>query len=135
MQYSMSNEFMSRAKEAGYLKFQDIGKNFADWTTAVQNSRENLFCWIIWHPEKNAVGEYKMKTIGNMVDTYLTPEGLMDHIFYADCEKGAGNKMEYFLVTNNDGKYPARTAPGMFEDLHVSNDLGVIRKAIEEYYN
>ena len=134
MQYSMSNEFMARAKEKGYEKFTDIGVNFATWMKLLQDSREDLFTWIIWHPEEDKNGDLKMKTIGNMVDTYLTPEGLMDLIFYADCEKSADNKMNYFLVTNNDGVYPARTAPGMFEGLHIPNDLGKVRDAIEEYY-
>ncbi len=67
-QYSMSSEFMARVKEKGYDKFTDIGVNFAAWMTEVQKSRSDLLCWIIWHPEKDRDGEYKMKTIGNMVE-------------------------------------------------------------------
>lgn len=134
MQFSMSNEYMARAKENGYNKFVDIGVNFAAWMRAVQDSREDLYCWIIWHPENAEKGLYNMKTLGGMVDSYLSPEGLMDLILHADCEK-SGNKMDYFLVTNNDGRYPARTPSGMFTDLHIPNDLGKVRKAIEEYYN
>lgn len=134
MQYSMSSEYMSRAKENGYGKFVDIGVNFAAWMKAIQDSRDDLFCWIIWHPENAEKNLYNMKTLGNMIDTYLNPEGLMDLIFHADCEKNSKGSMDYFLVINNDGKYPARTPNGMFADLHIPNDLGKVRKAIEEYY-
>jgi hypothetical protein len=134
MQYSMSNEYMARAKENGYNKFVDIGVNFASWMKKVQDSRDDMFCWIIWHPENAEKGLYNMKTLGNMIDSYLNPEGLMDLIFHADCEKSSDNKMKYYLVTNNDGRYPARTPSGMFEELHIPNDLGKVRKAIEEYY-
>jgi len=135
MQYSMANEFMSRAKENGFGKFVDIGVNFSNWMRTIQESRDNLYVWIIWHPEKDNAGNMKMKTIGNMVDTYLTPEGMMDLIFYADCEKSTNGKMNYFLVTNNDGRYPARTPNGMFKDLHIPNDLGLVRECLDEYYN
>jgi len=136
-QYSMANEFMSRAKEKGYDKFVDIGVNFKNWMTAIENARPDLYYYLIWHPEKSSTGEYKMKTVGKMVDDYLTIEGLLDVILYADCEKGADNKMQYFFVTNNDGRYPARTAPGMFpgDDNRCPNDLGYVRKQIDEYYN
>ena len=134
-QYSMANEFMARAKESGYNKFTDIGVNFSNWMNAVKNSREDLKVWIIWHPEKSNDGSFKMKTVGTMIDNYLTMEGLMDMIFYADCEKGSDSKMDYFFVTNNDGKFPARTPSGMFEKLHVPNDLGYISTTIDNYYN
>ena len=66
-QFSMSTEYMSRAKEAGYGKFVDIGVNFAAWTKAIEVSRDDLFCYIVWHPEKDKEGAYKLKTIGAMV--------------------------------------------------------------------
>lgn len=66
-QYSMANEYMSRAKETSYNKFVDIGVNFKSWTGAIEAAREDLHCFIVWHPEKNKEGEYKMKTIGTMV--------------------------------------------------------------------
>lgn len=135
MLYSMTFEYTSRAKEKDYGKFLDIGVNFTDWMKAIQSCRDNLYCWIIWHPENAQKGAFKMKTVGKMVDDWLEPEGLMDLIFYADCEKSPNGKMDYFLVTNNDGTYPARTAQGMFEELRIKNDLGVVRKAIEDYYN
>lgn len=134
-QYSMSFEYMNRAKEKTYDKFVDIGVNFAKWMKMIQDSREDLYLWVIWHPEIGSLGSLKMKTVGNLVDNYLTMEGLMDHILYANCEKGADGNMEYYLVTNNDGVFPSRTAPGMFTELHVKNDLGFIRSKIENYYN
>lgn len=134
-QYSMGMEFMARAKEKGYDKFTDIGVNFTNWMIEAQNSRDNLKVFVIWHPEKDRDGAYKMKTVGNMLDNYLTPEGLMDIILYATCSKGSDSRMVYQYVTNNDGTYPARTPAGMFDDLYIPNDLGVVAKKINEYYN
>jgi hypothetical protein len=33
-----------------------------------QDSRDDLNVIVIWHPEKDKDGVYKMKTIGNMVE-------------------------------------------------------------------
>ncbi len=134
-QYSMSIDFMRRAKESGYGKFTDIGVAFANWMLEAQNAREDLKVYIIWHPEKDKDGDYKMKTVGNMVDTYLTPEGLMDIILYANCEQGSDGKMRYYFVTNNDGKFPARSPIGMFNEVYIPNDLGIVSDAIDNFYN
>jgi len=134
-QYSMSFDFMNRAKEKGYDKFTDIGVAFANWMTEAQNSRDDLKVFVIWHPEKDKDGEYKMKTIGNMVDAYLTPEGLMDIILYATCSKGANGVMEYNYITNNNGTFPARSPIGMFDTITIPNDLGYVSDKINEYYN
>jgi len=101
---------------------------------SAQESRDDLNVFVIWHPEKDKDGEYKMKTIGNMVDAYLTPEGLMDIILYADCQKNAKGEMEYYYITNNDGVFGARSPIEMFESLHIPNDLGYVKDKIDEFY-
>jgi len=68
-----------------------------------------------------------------MVDDYLTPEGLFTTLLYTDVTKSGNNKMEYRFVTNNDGKYPAKSPYGMFEQLYIPNDLGYVIDKITEY--
>lgn len=63
-QFSMSLDFMRRAKETSYNKFTDIGVAFTNWMLEAQNSRDNLKVFVIWHPEKDSDGEFKMKTVG-----------------------------------------------------------------------
>lgn len=70
-----------------------------------------------------------------MIDNYITIEGLMDIILYADCEKGADGKMKYFYITNNDGVFPARSPIGMFEEERIPNDLGLVADSIDKFYN
>ena len=38
------------------------------------------------------------------------------------------------FVTNNDGEYPAKSPVGMFESLYIPNDLGIVAKKMQEYY-
>jgi len=131
-QYIMAFEFMRRAKENGYGKFGDIGVNIAKVLESARNTRKDLKVYFMWHPE--AIGDsFKMKTVGKMVDDYLTLEGLFSLILYTNVSKGADNKIKYEFITNNDGKYPARSPIGMFKDLTIPNDLGLVSELIDKY--
>ena len=70
-----------------------------------------------------------------MVDDYLSLEGLFTVILYTKVEKGANNKMLYQFATNNDGVLPAKSPVGMFNNLYIPNDLGLVSTAIDSYNN
>ena len=129
----MSFEFMKRAKENGYGKFADIGVNLGKVIEAARTSRRDLKVYFLWHPEKDNLGSLKMKTVGKMVDDYLTLEGLFSVVLYTKVEKGAEGKMSYKFVTNNDGQFPAKSPVGMFNTLYISNDLGLVSESIDKY--
>ena len=133
-QYIMALEFMSRAKDNGYGKFADIGVNMSKVIVAAKNCRENLKVYFLWHPEKTNDGSLKMKTVGKMVDDYLTLEGLFTVVLYTTVEKKDKN-VSYNFVTNFDGKYPAKSPFGMFKSLYIPNDLGYVSEIIDEYNN
>jgi hypothetical protein len=132
-QYTAAFEFLSRAKEPGYNKFTDIGVNLNTMLQAAKNTRKDLKVFFFWHPEDKAEYGFKMKTLGAMMDNYLTLEGLFTVILYSRVSKGTGEKMEYQFVTNHDGKVPAKSPAGMFLELYIKNDLGQVVKAIDAY--
>lgn len=134
-QYIMAFEFMRRAKEAGYGKFADIGVNIGKICEAARLSRNDLKVYFLWHPEKDKDTGMKMKTVGKMVDDYLTLEGLFTVVLYTKVSKGNDNKMNYQFVTNNDGQYPAKSPIGMFKDLYITNDLKTVSETIDNYNN
>jgi len=134
-QYTMAFEFMRRAKENGYGKFADIGVNTAKMMEAAKNTRKDLKVYFLWHPEEDKDLGFKMKTVGKMVDDYLTLEGLFSVILYTTTSKGADNKIQYQFVTNFDGKYPAKSPVGMFKDLYIPNDLAIVSELIDHYNN
>ncbi len=132
-QYILSFEFMRRAKESGYGKFADIGVNIAKVVEAARTTRTDLKVYFLWHPEKDNMGNKKMKTAGKMVDDYLTLEGLFTVILYTEVNKGADNKPQYKFVTNNDGSSPAKSPVGMFKELYIPNDLSFVSESIDSY--
>ena len=132
-QFVMSFEFMRRAKENGYGKFADIGVNMAKIITAAREARNDLKVYFLWHPEQDKETGYKMKTVGVMIDSYLTLEGLFTVVLYSKTSKGADNKMKYEFVTNFDGEFPAKSPVDMFKDLYIQNDLGLVSETIDKY--
>lgn len=134
-QYVMSFEFMRKAKESGYGKFADIGVNISKVVEAARTTRSDLKVYFLWHPEMDNMGNQKMKTVGKMVDDYLTLEGLFTVILYTNVSKGADNKPEYKFVTNNDGESPAKSPIGMFKELYIPNDLSFVSHSIDAYNN
>jgi hypothetical protein len=60
---------------------------------------------------------------------------LFTYIFCTKVEEGDDGKMQYKLITNNDGKCLAKTPMDMFEDMEIDNDLNQILKVIDKYNN
>ena len=99
---------------------------------SARNSRKDLKVYFLWHPENDREDGFKMKTVGAMIDNYLTLEGLFTVILYTDVSK-KDSKILYQFVTNNDGKYPAKSPLGMFKDIYIPNDLGLVSDTIDKY--
>ena len=79
----------------------------------------------------------KMKTTGNMVDSYITPEGKFDVVLLGISQYNSGLKKvtKQYLTNENEYYSSAKSAPGMFEDLLIPNDLGLVEEKINQYYN
>jgi len=132
-QFIMAFDFLARVKEPGYGKFADIGANMSKVIAAAKNGRENLKVYFLWHPEEEKETGFKMKTVGKMIDDYLTLEGLFTVVLYTKVSKGPDGKMQYQFITNNDGRHPAKSPVGMFESLTIPNDLGLVSELIDKY--
>lgn len=132
-QYIMAFEFMQRANETGYKKYSDIGININNLLQTSLKIRDNINVFYLWHPENDRDSGYKMKTVGAMIDNYLTLEGLFNIILYSKVLRGDNRQSFYQFVTNNDGEYPAKSPIGMFEKLYIPNDLGYVKKSINNY--
>jgi len=132
-QFIMGFEFMRRAKEVGYGKFADLGVNMAKVVEAARVTRSDLKVYFLWHPEEDKELGYKMKTVGKMVNDYLTLEGLFTVVLYSKVSKGNENKMSYQFVTNYDGEFPAKSPIGLFNTLYIPNDLGFVSECIDKY--
>lgn len=134
-QYIMGDEFMDRASEVGYNKFTEIGVHANKVIQKAKNLRDDLFVHILTHPEKGDNGDLKMKTVGRLMDNYITLDSLFTVLLYADVSFEIGNETpNYRFVTNRTRKYPAKSPMGMFKDIYIPNDLNIVEQRMHEFY-
>lgn len=84
-------------------------------------------------------GVMKMKTIGKLLDEKIVLAGLFTYVLYT-VVKNTPKGTEYYFATNRtvDDRYvqiPAKSPIGVFKDILIPNDLGLVLQKIEEYEN
>lgn len=129
-QYIMVNEFMRRAKETGYQKFTDIGKNFWDLVSFVRTLPEDVIVYFLNHIETGDDGRQKVKTVGKLLDEKTNIEGMFTIVLKTVVEDG-----KYYFATQTDGADPCKSPMGLFENMFIQNDLKMVDEAIRTYYS
>lgn len=141
--YIMRKEYYRTAKVTGYNKFVDMAAHFQNIISTAENLRDDLNVFIIMHCEdvtsdKTIVG-YKVSTIGSMIDNSYNPEEVVPMTLFSNVKFDDKGVPTYGFYTHRcmDGNVliPAKSPHGMFEEDFIPNDLGLVVKAINEYYN
>lgn len=128
-QYLMVFEEFNRAKEAGYGKFTDMAQNFYQLVqTAIRETSPDTIVYFLHHTETDETGRIKAKTVGKMIDSKLTLEGLFPIVLLAGTDGSS-----YWFDTQSDGYTTAKSPMGMFEK-RIDNDLKMVDTTIREYW-
>ena len=130
-QYLMANEFMRRAKETGYQKYTDLALDFRNLIHNVNYALpDDVIVYFLHHTETDQnTGKVKAKTVGKMIDQYLTLEGCFDIVLLADVDSDG-----HHFITQSDGYTTAKSPEGMFPSDKIENNLGIVDKAVREYW-
>ena len=130
-QYLLVNELFDRAKETGYQKYTDMAVNFRNLIHNVNYLLpDDVIVYFLHHTETDPnTGEVKAKTVGKMIDQYLTLEGCFDIVLFAEADSEG-----HHFITQSDGYTTAKSPEGMFPSLKIPNDLGIVDAAIREYW-
>lgn len=130
-QFLMVNALFDRAKEVGYGKYTDFALDFRNLVHNVNYLLpDDVVVYFLHHTETDPnTGKVKAKTVGKMIDQYLTLEGCFDIVLLAEVD-GEG----HHFVTQSDGYTTAKSPEGMFPTLKIPNDLGIVDAAIRDYW-
>jgi len=130
-QYLLVNEFFDRAKETGYQKYTDMALNFRNLIHDInRKAPDDVVFYFLHHTEfDNNSGKVKAKTIGKMIDQYLTLEGCFDIVLLAQTDG-----TDHYFITQSDGYTTAKAPSLMFPDVKIPNDLAEVDKALREYW-
>jgi len=136
--YSMTFEYMRRAKEKGFERFSDIGQQAFLIFDKIDKMRDDVTVFVMGHPEvdTDSLGnkQVKLRTIGKMMDSYISIEGLFTVVLFTNVSK-TGDTMDYTFVTQNTGSNTGKSPMGMFDSLYIPNDLETVRTKMIEYEN
>ena len=131
-QYLLVNDLFDRAKEVGYQKYTDMALAFRDLIHNVNHRLpDDVIVYFLHHTETDAnTGKLKAKTVGKMIDQYLTLEGCFDIVLLTSVESG-----NHYFVTQSDGYTTAKSPEFLFPDIKIPNDLKMVDDAIRDYWN
>lgn len=142
MTYIMRKEFFKRAKETGYGKFTEIAQHFQQVISTCESMRDDINVFFILHSEaiqsdKTTVG-YKVSTVGAMIDSQYNPVEVVPMVLYSAIKYDEKGNASYGFYTHRcmEGtvEIPAKSPADMFEEDFIPNDLGLVVKAMNEYY-
>ena len=130
-QFLMVFDEFNRAKETGYAKFTDFALNFYNLVqTVINDTSPDTIVYFLHHTETDEFGHLKAKTVGKMIDSKLTLEGMFSVVLLC----GTDGK-EHWFETQSDGVNTAKTPMDMFDTNRIDNDLRMVDSTIREYWN
>lgn len=127
--YLMVNAFMRSAKVVGYQKYTDMACDFNNLIEFASSLPDDKIIYFLGHSDQADDGREHFKTIGKMLDNYVTLEGKFTIVL-----KTAVQDKRYCFATQNNGQDTVKTPMGMFEQTFIDNDLKFVDDTIREYY-
>ena len=128
--YLMVNAFMRNAKVQGYQKYTDMAVDFNSLIEAALKLPDDKIVYFIGHSNQTDDGREQFKTIGKMLDNYVTLEGKFTIVLKTVVKDG-----QYYFSTQNNGMDTVKSPMGMFEEELIPNDLKAVDDVIREYYS
>lgn len=141
--YIMRKEYFKTAKITGYNKFVDMAAHFQNIISTAESLREDINVFIIMHCEEvmsdNVIVGFKTATVGKLIDSSYNPIEVVPILLFSSVKYDDKGNATYGFYTHRcmEGtiEIPAKSPDGMFDEDFIPNDLGIVTKAMDEYYN
>lgn len=141
--YIMRNEFFDRSLERGFDKYNELADHFRKIMQASAGLRDDINVFMMLHIESvesdGGIRSYKASTVGKLLDKMFDPLENVTITLFCEPQFDENGKPTYGFYTHKlrvDGiEIPAKTPDGMFEEDFIPNDLGIVVKAMNDYYN
>ena len=140
--YLGQDYYMANAMKGGWDTPKQIGYGMALIFDAFRGFPEdkNIICLAHYEEYKDKNGDslsYRFKSVGNMVDGYITPEGKFDIILFGKSSFDAERKVAVKeFVKEFDGEFPAKDSIGALDELPdtIPNDLSIVVEELRKIY-
>lgn len=140
--YIMRTEFFDRSKERGYDKYNELADHFRQIIAKCGSLRDEINTFMLLHIEPvesdgSLIG-YKSASVGKLLDKMYNPLESVSVTLFAQPKYDDKGIPTFGFYTHkkklNGIELPCKTPDGMFEEDFIPNDLGLVVKAMNEYY-
>ena len=128
--YLMVDQFMAYSQVKGYEKYNIMAYNFSNLIEAARSLPADKIVYFMGHSEQMDDGREHFKTIGKMLDNYVTLEGKFTTVLKTVVKDG-----NYYFSTHNNGYDTVKSPIGMFAEDLIDNDLKAVDDVMREYWN
>ena len=128
--YLMVDQFMANVQMNGYEKYNIMAQNFTNLIEQARKLPEDKIVYFIGHSDQTDNGREHFKTIGRMIDNYVTLEGKFTTVLKSVVKDG-----KYYFQTHNSGSDTVKSPLGMFESDLIDNDLKMVDDIMREYWS
>lgn len=135
LQYTMAFEFVDRASEKNFDKFNEMAQHMLNIFRTTFELRDDLTVVFLTHSENVGTEidpKYVIKTLGKLLKEKVTTEGLFTCMLFTEVNFDE-DVPKYQFITNNDGKCIAKSPMGMFDELKIDNDLKTVIDIVKQY--
>lgn len=133
--YLMTSEFMGALAARGqggnsYALYADMAQSLWRLIKDIQSAPGQSRVYLMFHEDKNDMGDVKPRTYGRLVDEKICLEGMVTICLRAMTANG-----KHVFRTQSDGYDVTKTPMGMFDTDEIDNDLALVDDAIVSYYD
>lgn len=129
-QHLMVYQALAQAKDTGYAKYTDFALNFFNLIKFCRRELpKTTTVYFLHHTQTGDDGKVKPKTVGKMLDNWVTLEGEFEIVLLCRTDG-----QRHFFETQSDGYTSAKSPMGMFPEREIDNDLKMVDETIRAYY-
>lgn len=141
--YIMRTEFFNRSREKGFDKYNELADHFRQIIAKCSSLRDDINVFMLLHVEtiesEGSVVGYKSSSVGKLLDKMYNPLESVAITLFAQPTYDDKGMPQFGFYTHrkkiNGIEIPAKSPEGMFDEDFISNDLGLVVKKMNEYYN
>ena len=128
--YLMTNLFMrSHGQGDQYKLYNTIADTMWGLMNFVKNElSENILVYIMMHEEVTDLGESKLRTLGKLLDSKVSLEGMV-----TICLRSAVVGGKHVFITNSNGTDICKSPEGLWEE-QIPNDLKAVDTDIRKFW-
>lgn len=129
--YLMTNLFMrSHGKGDQYALYNLIADTMWGLMNFVKTELpDDVLVYIVMHEDLTDLGESKLRTLGKLLDSKVSLEGMV-----TICLRSAVVGGKHVFITNSNGSDVCKSPEGLFAEEMIPNDLKAVDSRIREYW-